>query len=348
MANVKTAVAEPITTRTSLGPDAQRELFRYLLLTRRLEEKLVNLYRQGKIVGGLYRSLGQEATAVGSAYALGPDDFMGPLIRNLGSMLVRGVRPVEMFLQYMARSDGPTGGKDGTNHFGEIEGRHLVSTISQLGSLVAVMGGVALAAKLQKKKFVALTYIGDGGSSTGEFNETLNFAAVFKTPFVVVVEQNGYAYSTPTTRQMATDSIVPRAQGFGLAAERMDGNDVLAVYEATKRAVDRARAGDGASVIEPVTFRMKGHAEHDDQRYVPKDLMAQWQGRDPVERYRACLLDRGLMTEAAMAEMDREVQEQMTADLEDAERSPMPPPERALEGVYGGGALARDPRPRIR
>jgi pyruvate dehydrogenase E1 component alpha subunit/2-oxoisovalerate dehydrogenase E1 component alpha subunit len=160
----KTTTVEPITT-TSLP--AGRSDLRWMLPTRRLEEKLVNLYRQGKIVGGLYRSLGQEATAVGTAYALEPADYMGPLIRNLGSMLVKGVRPKEMFLQYMARSDSPTGGKDGTNHFGEIGGRNLVSTISQLGSLVAVMGGVALAAKLQKREFVALTYIGDGGASTG-------------------------------------------------------------------------------------------------------------------------------------------------------------------------------------
>jgi pyruvate dehydrogenase E1 component alpha subunit/2-oxoisovalerate dehydrogenase E1 component alpha subunit len=344
----KTTAVEPITTKTSLSEDAQRELLRWMLLTRRLEEKLVNLYRQGKIVGGLYRSLGQEATAVGTAYALEPADYMGPLIRNLGSMLVKGVRPEEMFLQYMARSDSPTGGKDGTNHFGEIGGRNLVSTISQLGSLVAVMGGVALAAKLQKREFVALTYIGDGGASTGEFNEALNFAAVMKTPFVIVIEHNSYAYSTPTRKQTAIDSLAKRAEGFGLPGVTVDGNDVLAVYEVTKVAVDRARAGDGPTLIEPVTYRRKGHAEHDDQRYVSKEEMAYWEARDPIDRYRAALLDRGLLTEDKIEAMEKEIQEQLNQELDRAEKSPMPPAERCLERVYHGIERMPDPRPRIR
>jgi len=346
--NTKTTTVEPIATKTTLSADAQRELLRWMLLTRRLEEKLVNLYRQGKIVGGLYRSLGQEATAVGTAYALEPADYMGPLIRNLGSMLVKGVRPEEMFLQYMARSDSPTGGKDGTNHFGEIGGRNLVSTISQLGSLVAVMGGVALAAKLQKRDFVALTYIGDGGASTGEFNEALNFAAVMKTPFVIVIEHNSYAYSTPTRKQTAIDSLAKRAEGFGLPGVRVDGNDVLAVYEATKVAVDRARSGGGPTLIEPVTYRRKGHAEHDDQRYVSKEEMEYWEARDPIDRYRALLIGRGLVTDGAIETMEKEIQEHLNLELERAEKSPMPPAERCLEGVYHGIERMPDPRPRMR
>lgn len=348
MGNARTTVAEPIATRTSLSADAQRELYRWMLLTRRLEEKLVNLYRQGKVVGGLYRSLGQEATAVGTAYALEPCDYMGPLIRNLGSILVKGVRPVEMFLQYMARADGPTGGKDGTNHFGEIGGRNLVSVISQLGSLSTVMGGVALAAKLRKERFVALTYIGDGGASTGEFNETLNFVAVMKLPLIVVVENNCYAYSTPTSSQLAVDSFVKRGEGFGIPGVRVDGNDVLACYEAARAAVARARAGEGPSLIEPMTFRRKGHAEHDDQRYVPKEQIEYWEARDPLDRYRAYLLERKLMTEPAVEKMEQEIQEYLAAELEEAEKSPMPPPERCLEGVYHGVERMRDPRPRIR
>lgn len=342
-----TPAVEPIETRTSLDAEAQRELLRWMLLTRRLEERLVNLYRQGKVVGGLYRSLGQEATAVGTAYALRPGDYLGPLIRNMGSMLVRGVRPEEMFLQYMARADSPTGGKDANNHFGDVRGRGLVATTSVLGSLVAVMAGVALGAKLRDESFVALTYIGDGGMSTGECNEALNFAAVKKLPLIVIGENNGYAYSTPTTAQIATDSLSRRAEGFGVPAERVDGNDVLAVYEATRRAVDRAREGGGPGFIESMTFRMKGHAEHDDQRYVPEELLEQWAARDPIERYRSALQERGIMDAEAIDAMDRRLQEEIAADLESAERSPMPPPERALRDVYHDSPVARDGKPRI-
>jgi pyruvate dehydrogenase E1 component alpha subunit/2-oxoisovalerate dehydrogenase E1 component alpha subunit len=331
----KTTAVEPITTKTSLSEDAQRELLRWMLLTRRLEEKLVNLYRQGKIVGGLYRSLGQEATAVGTAYALEPADYMGPLIRNLGSMLVKGVRPEEMFLQYMARSDSPTGGKDGTNHFGEIGGRNLVSTISQLGSLVAVMGGVALAAKLQKREFVALTYIGDGGASTGEFNEALNFAAVMKTPFVIVIEHNSYAYSTPTRKQTAIDSLAKRAEGFGLPGVTVDGNDVLAVHARAAEAVARARRGEGPSLVECQTYRWHFHAMRaaipPESR--PAEEIAAWKARDPIARFEQHLLVRGV----SPAEIGA-LREGVAADLAEAvafaEASPFPDPKDLLVDMF--------------
>ena len=343
----KTTAVESIVAKTALDTEGQRELMRWLLLTRRLEERLVNLYRQGKVVGGLYRSLGQEATAVGSAYALASGDYIGPMIRNMGSMLVRGVRPEEMFLQYMARADGPTGGKDANNHFGDVAGRGQVAPISVLGSLVAVMAGIALAAKLRRQPAVALTYIGDGGMSTGEFCEAINFAAVKKLPLIVVGENNGYAYSTPTSEQMAVESLSQRAEGFGVRAESVDGNDVLAVFEATHRAVERCRAGDGPAFLEARTFRMKGHAEHDDQRYVDQELLADWTAKDPVERYRAALRERAILDDRGFQEMDRNVQDEISQGLERAERSPMPPPERALEGVYHDVPRARDGKPRI-
>ncbi len=342
------AAAAPLETATSLGEQGQRELYRFMLLTRRLEEKLVNLYRQGKVVGGLYRSLGQEGSSVGSAYALGPDDFLAPLIRNLGSMLVRGVQPVEMMRQYMAKSDGPTKGRDLNNHFGDVKGRHLIAPISVLGSLIPVMGGIAFGSRLSGKPVVAMTYIGDGGMSTGEFYEGMNFAAVNKLALVVVAENNGYAYSTPTRNQMAVDSLLERAAGYGVAGETIDGNDVLAVYEAGKRAVERGRAGEGPTIIEAVSFRMKGHAEHDDQRYVPKELLEEWAQKDPLDRYRATLLDRKVMTQSDLDAMESDMIVALNAAQDEADASPLPPAEWALEGVYHGQARARDPRPRIR
>jgi len=318
---------------TTLPRERQLELYRWLKLNRMVEDRLTNLYRQGKVVGGLYSSRGQEAISVGSAYALEPGDFVGPLIRNLGSMLVRGVAPREVMTQYMARGTSPTGGKDCNLHFGDLA-RGLVSPISMLGALIPVMAGFAFAAKYEKKSFVALTYIGDGGTSTGDFHEGMNLAAVLELPLVVVAEHNGYAYSTPTRRQMKIRDLAQRAVAYGIPCRIVDGNDVLAVYEAMKLAVAEARGGGGARMLEAKTFRMKGHAEHDDAGYVPKELFAEWKAKDPIDRYQRHLLKQALATreelEAIVAELDRE----LDADVDFALASPFPPPERAEEGVY--------------
>jgi TPP-dependent pyruvate/acetoin dehydrogenase alpha subunit len=318
---------------TELGPAQQLELYRFMKLNRMVEERLGNLYRQGKVVGGLYSSRGQEATSVGSAYALAPQDFMGPLIRNLGSMLVRGVKPREVMMQYMAKGGSPTGGKDGNTHFGDV-GRGLVAPISMLGALIPVMAGVALAGKMQGRDLVALTYIGDGGTSTGDFHEGLNLAAVLNVPLVVIAEHNGYAYSTPTSRQMRIKDIAVRAAAYGIPGEVVDGNDVLAVHAVTSQAVERARAGLGPTLIEAKTFRMKGHAEHDDAGYVPPELFEQWRRRDPIERFERHLLDGGVATADELAQVAAAIDAELVAEMDFALASPMPPPERAFEGVY--------------
>jgi TPP-dependent pyruvate/acetoin dehydrogenase alpha subunit len=319
--------------KTDLPKERQLELYHFLRLTRMVESRLGNLYRQGKVVGGLYSSLGQEATAVGSAYALETRDVMGPLIRNLGSMLVRGVRPREVMMQYMAKSDSPTGGKDGNTHFGDLK-RGLVAPISMLGAVIPVMAGVALAGKMQGKDLVALTYIGDGGTSTGDFHEGLNLAAVLQVPFVLIAENNGWAYSTPTHRQMRVKSIATRAAAYGIPGETVDGNDVLAVYEVTRKAVERARAGGGPTLIESKTFRMKGHAEHDDAGYVPKEQFEEWRQKDPIERFERHLLGNGLATSEDLQAIVARIDTQLNDEVDFALASPMPPPERAFEGVY--------------
>src|SRR6185295_2273941 len=204
--------------KTTLPRERQLELYRLMRLTRMVEGRLGNLYRQGKVVGGLYTSLGQEATAVGSACALEPQDVIGPLIRNLGSMLVLGGQPREVMMQYMARGLSPTGGKDGNTHFGDLK-RGIVAPISMLGAVIPVMAGVALAGRMRGLNLVALTYIGDGGTSTGDFHEGLNLAAVLDAPFVLIAENNGYAYSTPTSQQMKIKNIVLRAAGYGIPGE---------------------------------------------------------------------------------------------------------------------------------
>jgi TPP-dependent pyruvate/acetoin dehydrogenase alpha subunit len=318
---------------SDLPREPQLEMYRYLKLNRMTEDRLSNLYRQGKVVGGLYSSRGQEAISVGSAFALEPQDIVGPLIRNLGTMFVRGVQPREVMMQYMARAGGPTGGKDSNTHFGDLK-RGLVAPISMLGALIPVMAGIALAGRMQKKNLVALTYIGDGGTSTGDFHEGLNFAAVLNVPFVLIAEHNGYAYSTPASKQMRVKNIVTRAAAYGIPGEMVDGNDVLAVYEATKRAVDRARSGAGPTLIEAKTFRMKGHAEHDDAGYVPKEMFEEWKKKDPIDRFERHLLSSGLATEDELRKVVAEIDEELNREVDAALASPMPPPERAFEGVY--------------
>ena len=260
-------------------------------LTRTLEERLVALYRQTKVVGGLFRSLGQEADAVGSAFALRRGDILSPLIRNLGSMLVKGATPVEILRQYMAKGDSPTRGRELNIHFGDTA-RGFIGQISPLGDMVPVMAGVTLSFKVRGEDRVGLVYVGDSATSTGAFHEGINFAAVQHCPLIVVVENNGYAYSTPTQKQTLAKQFVDKALGYGIPGEQADGNDVIATYEVTKRAVDRARRGEGVTLIELMTYRRKGHAEHDNQSYVPAGEIERWtRENDPIDRYRARLVD---------------------------------------------------------
>ena len=309
------------------------ELYYYLRLNRRVDEQLTHLYRQGKVVGGVYSSLGQEATAVGSAYALGPDDFLGGMIRDVGATLVRGFRPRDVFLQYMARRDGPTGGRDANNHFGDLQ-RGVMAPISMLGELVPLLSGVGLAAKIRGERRVGLTYVGDGATSTTPFHEGLNFAAVLQLPLIVVVENNGWAYSTPVERQMANTRIVDRARAYGIVGESIDGNDVVAVYEATRRARERAYQGGGPTLIEALTMRMKGHAEHDDARYVPKAMLEKWRARDPIVQYEKFLAKRKLMSAEEKSGLEARLEQVIREDVEFAESSPFPAPEKAARPVW--------------
>ena len=311
------------------------ELYYYMRLTRSLEERLVNLYRQTKVVGGLFRSLGQEADAVGSAYALDrtKGDILSPLIRNLGSMLVQGAKPNEIIKQYMAKGDSPTRGRELNIHYGDLV-RGFIGQISHLGDMVPVMAGVTLSFKMRDEKRVGMVYVGDGATSTGAFHEGINFAAVQKCPLVVIVENNGYAYSTPLSKQTAAKKLVDKAVGYGVHGDTADGNDVIATYEVTKRAVDRARAGEGVTLIELITYRRKGHAEHDNQSYVPEGEIDRWAtGNDPIDRYLKVLAAEGV-TADEIAAIDAKVVSEIDRATDEAEASPMPEPNDSLAGVY--------------
>jgi len=318
----------------SLRREQLLELYYWMRLTRTLEERLVALYRQTKVVGGLFRSLGQEADAVGSAYALERRDILSPLIRNLGSMLVKGARPVEIIKQYMAKADSPTRGRELNIHFGDTD-RGFIGQISPLGDMVPVMAGVTLSFKMRGQDRVGLVYVGDGATSTGAFHEGINFAAVQRCPLVVIIENNGYAYSTPTSKQTAAASFVDKAAGYGVPGVRADGNDVLATYDVTKTAVDRARGGGGVSLIELMTYRRKGHAEHDNQSYVPAGEIERWEREnDPIDRYVRRLLDEFDVEERELAAVDARVRSEVDAATDDADKTAAPEPLDALEGIY--------------
>ncbi|HEX6088049.1 MAG TPA: thiamine pyrophosphate-dependent dehydrogenase E1 component subunit alpha [Thermoanaerobaculia bacterium] len=324
------------TNTHGLSNEQLLEIDYYLRLTRTLEERLVALFRQAKVIGGLYRSLGQEGESVAAAYALdySQGDVVQPLIRNIGSILVAGAKPADIIRQYMAKGDGPTRGRELNIHFGHPARDGFIGQISMLGDMIPVMAGIALAGRMQKRRLVTLAFIGDGGASTGAFWEGFNFAAVQKLPMVIIVEDNGYAYSTPTAKQTAAKTLADKAVAVGCASVTVDGNDVLAVYGATERAVARARGGDGVTLIEVKTFRMKGHAEHDNQAYVPPELIEQWKAKDPLARYERVLMELGVATAEDFSGIQERVKREVDAATDEAERSPMPDPADAGKGLY--------------
>jgi pyruvate dehydrogenase E1 component alpha subunit/2-oxoisovalerate dehydrogenase E1 component alpha subunit len=316
-----------------LDPEGLLDLYWFMLLNRRLEERLVNLYRQGKVVGGVYRSLGQEAESVGTAYALEPRDFVSPLIRNLGSILVKGAEPVDILKQYMAKGTGPSKGKDLNIHFGDLS-KGIVGPVSMLGDMIPVMGGVALGNRMQGRDSVCLVYIGDGGFSTGAAHEGWNFICAQRLPVILVAEDNCYAYSTPTEKQMGNRNMVDRALGYGCAGIQVDGNDVLACWHAAREAVARARSGSGPTLIEVKTYRRKGHAEHDDQRYVSKEELETWESRDPVARYERWLHSQEVVGREQLDQIDARVKRKLDAAVDEAEKAPLPEPRTALDDVW--------------
>src|SRR6267142_911491 len=313
------------------------DLYYYMRLNRAVEDTMVKLFRQNKIVGGLYSSLGQEAISVGSASVQEKKDWLAPMIRNIGALLVKGVPPRDIFMQHMAKYDSPTKGKDGTSHFGDLDHRHIVSPISMLGDLIPVMTGVAMAGRYLGQKIVAMTWIGDGGSSTGVFHEGLNFAATQKAPFVLILENNLWAYSTPVRKQVPLENLADRAKAYGIASYIVDGNDVVAVYSTAKEAVERARAGEGPILIEAKTFRRRGHAQHDPAEYVPPEQREYWEKRDPITLYEKFLTAGKLLDAKSKNEVEEKISTLLTAEREFAENSPLPPPELAETGVYCTG-----------
>ncbi|HEX6804265.1 MAG TPA: thiamine pyrophosphate-dependent dehydrogenase E1 component subunit alpha [Terriglobales bacterium] len=329
------APAPPIRDSKYLSQEQCIELYRWMVLNRKTEQVLENLYKQGKVVGGVYFGLGQEACSCASAYALEKDDWLAPMIRNQGSLLVRGFEPRDIMMQYMAKADSPTRGRDGTSHFGDIYERNVVSPISMLGDLIPVMAGVALGARLQGRNVAVITYIGDGGQSTGVSYEGINFAAVQNLGLVLFIESNLWAYSTPSEMQYRVTDLAERGIAYGVPSVIVDGTDACQVYDAARDAVERAHRGEGPTLIEAKMMRMKGHAIHDSADYVPKPMFEYWRRRDPVARFENYLLNvKKWLSKEDHQKLWAEVDAYVDREREIAVNSPMPPPESAEGGVY--------------
>jgi TPP-dependent pyruvate/acetoin dehydrogenase alpha subunit len=321
------------------------EMYYFARLARDVEERLVILFRQSKVIGGLYRSLGQEGESVATAYALDRRDAVLPLIRNMGALMTVGVRPLEIFRQYMAKGTSNSRGRDLNIHIVHLPKDDanepvIVGPISMLGDSIPVAAGIAMGARMMRKPRVAMAWIGDGATSTGAFHEGLNFAAVQRIPLVVVAEDNKYAYSTPIAKQMAIKRIDERAAAYGIPHELVDGNDMLAVYDVARRMVDRARDGGGAQLIGIDTMRMQGHAQHDDARYVPKAQLDEWLVKDPLPRFRKVIVDRQAGTEKDLDDIDKMTKDYAAKEADIAGEEPMPDPASVARGVYAGDDYA--------
>ncbi len=328
------APVAPLRESKYLSREQCLEIYRFMHLNRRMETALENLYKQGKVVGGVYFGLGQEGCSCASAYALKSDEWFGPMIRNQGALLVRGWKARDVMMQYMAKAGSPTHGKDANTHFGDIVERNMVAPVSMLGELIPIMAGVALGARLQGRNIACLTWVGDGGQSTGVTYEGLNFAAVQKLGLVLIVENNIWAYSTPSDMQFRVKDLAERALAYGMPGVIVDGTDPLQVYDATHEACERARRGEGPTLIEAKMMRMKGHAIHDAAQYVPKDLFTYWQRRDPIARLEEHLLKKRWLTTEQNQKLIDDVEKELEADRDFAEKSPMPDPGDAPKGVY--------------
>ena len=333
--------SEPLscTNETSLSKEQKIELYRFLKLTRMFDEKTVAMKRQSKLTGGVFTSLGQEATAVGTAFALEPQDFIAPLIRDIGACFVKGIEPRTILLQYLGKGNAPSRATDVQFHFADLE-KGFVGPISHLGDMIPVMTGILLASRMKKENRVAVAYLGEGASSTGAFHEGVNFAAVQKLPLITVIENNGYAYSTPTRNQAACKAFVDKAIGYGIKGISVDGNDVIASYEAMKQAVEHARGGNGSVLIEAHTYRRKGHAEHDNQSYVPEGEVDWWAANnDPIARYARYLAENKIASAEEMNKIAADIKTFLDAEAEWAESQDNPTPESAAYDVFDNSVM---------
>jgi len=308
-------------------------IFETMVLTRAVEDRMVSMYRSGDLLGSLYTGHWHEAISVGTASALRQDDFLAPIHRDLGAHLWRGMDPAQVMASFMGKATSPTGGRDGTLHYGRLD-LNIYNLPSHIPDNYPVALGFAFAFQYREQDGVSLAYCGDGSTSEGNFHESLNIAAAMKLPAIFVVENNQYAYSTPVRMQSAVKEYAVKAQAYGMPGVTVDGTDVMAVYDATSEAVARARAGEGPSLIEGVTMRMHGHAEHDPADYVPREMLEEWQKRDPVALFENVLLEHGIIDEETASKTREAARQKAIEARKKALADPLPDPATVEQGIY--------------
>jgi len=328
-----------------LGRTELHALYRALCLTRAAEERLEVLQKQGHVTGGLYRSLGQEAGAVGAAFALrrrtdGTGDFLAPTVRAAGALFLFGGELVDFYRQYLARGTGPTKGREANVHWFDFP-KGFVGPVSPLGTMIEVMAGITLSFRLRGEDRVGMVFYGDGASSTGAWHEGLNFAAVQECPLILMVENNQWAFSTPTHKNTRVSSFTEKGPGYGIGAESVDGTDVLAVFDAVRRAAALARAGGGTRMVELKYFRRRGHAQHDPQDYVDPDLIREWEKKDPLDLFRARLLSNEWATDDELVAIEAGVFEECRLAAEQAIGEALPHGPDAIDDVYTDVTVSR-------
>lgn len=324
----------PLHRSLRLSDEDRRSIVRFMIMAREFDHAMIRLYRQGRAFGGVYSQIGNEATSVGASYALDRSrDVIFPMHRDIGMHFVFGADLKQLMLNFLARQGSQMRGTDGTGHYADPQ-RRIYGNISHLAAMMPVAAGFALAARMKGEPIVVLTTIGDGGSNVGEFHEAMNFAAVQKLPLIVIIENNQYAYSTPRQLEYACERLSDRAIGYGCPGVTIDGTDVELVFDTVHQYVERARAGEGPALVETVTMRMRGHAEHDDFRYVPRQMLAYWEKRDPLLRYEEFLVAEGIADRLQLDSWHAEISQAITEAIDDALKQPYPPAEEAFRNVF--------------
>lgn len=316
-----------------LGDKERKEIFHRMLQAREFDLAMIRAYKQGRAFGGVYSQIGNEATSVGSAFALAADDAYFPMHRNVGGHFTRGQELRSMLKNFLAREGSMMRGTDGTGHYADVS-KKVYGNVSHLGSMIPVAAGYAMAAKMRGENTVAMTYIGDGGAQTGEFHEGMNLAAVQRLPLVLIIENNQYAYSSPNSVEFACERLSDRALGYGCTGTTIDGTDVELVYETCKNAVENARKTGVPAIIECITMRMRGHAEHDDFSYVPREMLEKWQDRDPVDRYSQVMVERKQYTHDEITALRKSLSEEMNAAIDEVVALPFPAAEEGRNLVF--------------
>lgn len=320
-------------TKFKLAPEQLREMFHWLKLIRAFDERLSTLVKQGKVRSGVYTGIGQEAIVVGTCFGLRREDWICPLHRDLGAFLVKGVEPRTMMAQMFGKATGLSKGRDSALHSGVSE-LGIFGNTSMLGANLPVAAGLGLTIRMENADHVVIAYFGEGASNTGDFHEALNIAGVQRLPILFICENNQYAYSVPVEKSMAIDDVADRAESYGFDGVAINGNDVLAVYQATQGALARARAGDGPTLIECKTYRWHGHSEHDKAFYRTKEELAMWKSRDPIPTFQTYLEGLQLLSAEQNRELDARVKTTIDEAVEFAANSPDPDPQDAVTDLY--------------